>query len=243
MRNRIFKILTHKNTSLKDNIKFACKHILKMSGFEILRVPKYGKYYKRFRYFERIYDSIRSINGNIVECGVGKGNSFLTLVSLTQDESAGRDVWGFDSFEGFPEPSVHDKSIRNIKRGDLNVSTVDSIKKFLTHKGGIDYKFLNNHVKLVKGFFNESLKKYDGKPIAILHLDVDMHDSYKDCLEQLWPYVAPGGVVLFDEYKTRAASTYWPGAAKAIDEFFKDKKVFIRKDNFPGRYYAFKEHD
>ena len=51
--------------------------------------------------------------------------------------------------------------------------------------------------------------------IALLHLDVDLYQSYKDCLTHLFPKVASGGVILFDE---RESETY-PGGKKAIDEF------------------------
>jgi predicted O-methyltransferase YrrM len=77
---------------------------------------------------------------------------------------------------------------------------------------------IRNRVRLVKGFFQDTLPKYEGD-IALLHLDCDLYESYKLSLERLYRKVRPGGVIMFDEYD----DARWPGATKAIDEFFADK--------------------
>jgi hypothetical protein len=66
--------------------------------------------------------------------------------------------------------------------------------------------------------FDATLPKYEGR-IALLHLDCDLYESYKTALTHLYEKVAPGGVVMFDEYD----DSRWPGAKIAIDEFFADK--------------------
>ncbi|GAB4243638.1 MAG: hypothetical protein OHK005_08110 [Candidatus Methylacidiphilales bacterium] len=54
---------------------------------------------------------------------------------------------------------------------------------------------------------------------SFVHLDCDIYESYQTCLERLYPRMVPGGIILFDEYRSRV----WPGATLAIDEFFSDK--------------------
>jgi hypothetical protein len=54
-------------------------------------------------------------------------------------------------------------------------------------------------------------------------------------LEQLWPLVVQGGVVVLDEYSIRP----WEGESKAVDEFFEGKNVELRKLDWspnPGAY-------
>jgi hypothetical protein len=53
----------------------------------------------------------------------------------------------------------------------------------------------------------------------LVHLDVDLYDPTKACLDFFYPLAVPGAVFLFDDY----GSTYCPGARSAIDEFFANK--------------------
>jgi len=222
---------------LLNKTKNWARGVLNKYGYELVTVPDYVLVLRQEHvYFARLYDSIRSIDGDIVECGVGRGHSLLSLVRLASREGRGRRIWGFDSFEGFPEPSVHDQSIRNPKKGNWNVSTPESITKLLAkHQLDLD------KLTLVKGFFFESLKSYQGSSIALLHLDVDLYDSYKTCLEYFWPRITPGGVVLFDEYRGKGQFVKFPGAAKAIDEYFGEQNKFIRVDTSVERYYIYKQ--
>jgi len=90
---------------------------------------------------------------------------------------------------------------------------------------------------LVPGYFNDTLKTYQGQ-VALLHLDVDLYDSYKVCLETLYPKVATGGVILFDEYAEPTDLKNWPGAKKAIDEFLGENKKYLERDKFGKWFYV-----
>lgn len=74
----------------------------------------------------------------------------------------------------------------------------------------------------------------------MLHLDVDLYESYKACLANLYQEVAPGGIILFDEYKQKNTQKVSPGAAKAIDQFFSDKKETIEYDEEFDKYFSIK---
>ena len=58
--------------------------------------------------------------------------------------------------------------------------------------GRIPEEKIRNQVHLIKGFFDETLHKYEGK-IALLHLDCDLYESYKISLEILYGKVSSGG--------------------------------------------------
>ena len=54
------------------------------------------------------------------------------------------------------------------------------------------------------------------------------------CLENLYPLVSTGGLVVFDEYALRSY-----GESNAVDEFFKGQKVRLRSlpwANTPSAY-------
>ncbi len=53
---------------------------------------------------------------SIVECGIVVGKSFSALAYLAG--KSGRNLYGFDTFEGFPEPGPNDSSPRSAKKGN-----------------------------------------------------------------------------------------------------------------------------
>ncbi len=67
---------------------------------------------------------------------------------------------------------------------------------------------------LVKGWFNETIPRFaPPNEIAVLRLDGDWYESTRVCLENLYPHVAPGGIVIVDDYHI------WDGCARAVNEF------------------------
>ena len=59
--------------------------------------------------------------------------------------------------------------------------------------------------------------------LSLLHIDVDLFEPTKACLECFYTHAVRGGIVILDDYGA------FPGANKAIDEFFHDKAVVIQK--------------
>jgi len=225
---------------MKDKLKQFFRRI----GLDIYHAPAYKMDTTKlaiFEYFARMYANIREKNGDIVECGVGRGKTFLYLNCLAnQEDKVGlvknRTCWGFDSFMGFPEPSRLDYTQRNPKKGDWSGITQNFIKKLLKN-ADINKHRLQEKTKLVPGYFEKTVAQYPSKEIALLHLDVDLYNSYKVCLEALFPKVIVGGVVLFDEYQEEI----WPGATKAIDEYFQNRPEKIQKDFLTGKHYLIKQ--
>ncbi len=188
-------------------------------------------------YMQRMFDKIAGIEGDIVECGIGKMGTFQILASLLQEENSARKLWGFDSFEGFPEPSAEDSSPRNPQKGEWKYIEAEDVAKFLIILG-FGAQWIDSHVKIVKGFFRDTLPNNNVPKIALLHLDADLYDSYKTCLQYLFPRVVRGGVVLFDEYLN--ASLKFPGAKKAIDEYFSGTEYELSRDKLSGKYFLVK---
>ena len=102
---------------------------------------------------------------------------------------------------------------------------------------GFDREWIDQNVTLLKGEFKDSLPNAPLEKIAFLNLDCDLHQSYVDCLNQLYPKVVKGGVIIFDEYQS---GTRWAGARIAIDNFMKDKSATIERSPYMERYYTIK---
>jgi hypothetical protein len=226
---------------LTTSLKSKAQRFIQQFGYQIVKRPEFRApaihpdWLAHFLYFKEVCDSIANVEGDIVECGVGYGNSLFKLCYLAYYEGKGRKIYGFDSFHGFPDPSAEDDSCRNPQKGQWNVSTANGIYKFLADPRNFKKEFIQKNVILVEGFFEESLVKYDGKSIAFLHLDVDLYKSYKMTLEYFWPIVAKEGAVLFNEYKN--ALFPFLGASKAIDEFLGDRANQIQYHERANRYY------
>lgn len=202
---------------------------------------------RQFRYFTRLCDRIQNVAGDVVECGLGEGNTFAMLAYLVgaEDRHPVRTLWGFDSFEGWPEPDASDASPRNPQKGEWKVSERMIRTRF--EESGIDKAFPRLDIRVVKGFLNETLPEFPDRPIAFLHIDVDLYPGYRDVLYYLFPKVVKGGLVLFDEYKEfhpddphYGDQEKWPGCTKAVDDYFKGRPEKIHYDQEAKKYYVVK---
>ena len=59
--------------------------------------------------------------------------------------------------------------------------------------------------------------------ITLLHVDVDLCEATKTCLEEFYPDRVRGGIIILDDYGA------FPGANKAIDNFFQNRESRIQK--------------
>ncbi len=189
---------------------------------------------RRMLYFYEHIRGIQQVEGAIVECGVGWGHSLLALAIALRALGQDRSIFGFDSFDGFPDPSPEDLPGK-ARRGHYKTNQ-ESVIEFLINSG-LPPKYISSHVSLVPGFFSDSLHKKDTGIIAFLHLDVDIYTSYKETLEFFYPRVSKGGIIAFDEYQS---TTKYPGARKAIDEFFLGRREKICRSPMVDRFYTVK---
>ena len=170
----------------------------------------------RYLYFLDQLEKVKGMEGDIVECGVSIGHGALLFLLLSEYLGVERTYYGFDSFSGFPDP-VQKDGVTPITGKDFWANPPETVLRVL-RDGRVPENKIRERVRLVKGFFDDTLPSYKGK-IALLHLDCDLYESYKTALAHLYDKVVRGGIIMFDEYD----DDRWPGARKAIDEFFADK--------------------
>ena len=199
-----------------------------------LRIAKYystSTTYETFNTYEHflfISKLISRTNGAFVECGFGTGKSFSALSHLAQRSE--REIYGFDTFEGFPEPDPNDASSRNSKKGQWKVRTLNEAKRQVNSLGISDLKF-----ELIKGPVEISVPAFAKRKIkiALLHIDLDLYSGYQTVLQNLYPLLASKGVICLDDY----GQTKWPGCQKAVDEFLLlNLSLKLIKSEF-GKYY------
>lgn len=152
------------------------------------------------------------VNGRVLECGAFKGSSTACL-SLVCAE-LGYQLDCADSFEGLPSEEGH------YNKGDF-LGTLDEVRDNVTRFGDI------NCVHFIEGWYADSLKNYQ-EPVALLWLDVDLQESTRDVLQNVFPRLTDGAVILSD------------GFSKGVD--FIGKKVAQTGGEPAGFYKYFTEN-
>ena len=184
-----------------------------------------------------LYLKENELKGSIVETGTftGGASAFLLLSLLRnfKDKSLPT-YWGFDSFEGMPNPVKEDGNMafnwitgKNLEQ--FNKSDFGKLTGHNTNKADfeeclnylIETKYPQNLINLKKGWFQDSLPKYKNKigDISLLRLDGDLYESTMVVLENLYEKVTPGGIVIIDDYGA------FIGCKKAVDTFRKKENI------------------
>jgi hypothetical protein len=160
------------------------------------------------------------IPGSIVECGVWRGGSMQAVAkTLLSRGSTERDLHLFDTYEGMPPPTEHDRRYDGKAALELlesrprtgNVWAVASLED--VQEGMAETGYPAERVHFHRGLVEETVPDHAPEQIAILRLDTDWYESTQHELEHLYHRVPSGGVVIFDDYG------FWEGARRAIDEF------------------------
>jgi len=178
------------------------------------------------------------VPGDIVECGVFKGTSFLLFCKFLKiyDSNSIKKIIGFDTFGKFPSTTL--KYEKKSAKEFIKESKFKSNNNDLTIFKKANKILEKNKIQLIKGDITKTAKGYvkknKGFRISLLHLDLDTYHGTKSALENFYPLVSKGGLIVIDEYSSRG----W-GESDAIDEFFSLKKVKIKSIPFSTKPTAF----
>ena len=220
---------------------------LRDDGSILNKIDAFPKYATRqalakFLTKHELFKQILHINGSIVEAGVLHGGGTLTwakLSSIFEPTNHTRKVIGFDTFKGFP--SISDKDERGtdgslIKVGELHGSTYESVTEAISI---YDENRPLSHipkVELVKGDIAKTAPAYlADNPhlvVALLYLDVDLHEPTKVMLETFLPRMPKGALIVFDELNAKM----FPGETVAVDEVLGIGNLAIKR--FPFDSYV-----
>jgi hypothetical protein len=112
------------------------------------------------------------------------------------------------------------------KMSDWCYSSYNEVVKNISENTIIDNIFL------IKGNVEQTLLEEKNLPekISILRLDTDWYASTKIELEMLYKRLVKGGILIIDDYG------HWQGARKAVDEYFKNKNIWLHYVDYTCRY-------
>ena len=181
------------------------------------------------------YVVARGVPGAIVECGVWRGGSMmaaaLTLLRLGVTE---RELYLYDTFAGMPPPEEADTTRSGVRAADLLAqededSHIWAIASLPDVRAAVlSTRYPEHQIHFVEGLVEETLPATAPEEIALLRLDTDWYRSTKHELEQLYPRLAPGGVLILDDYG------HWQGARRAVDEYFAESRITLLLNRVDG---------
>jgi O-methyltransferase len=145
------------------------------------------------------------IAGAVYEAGVFQGGT----ARLIRDRLAGsgKTLRLFDSFAGMKQT---DQERDRHRSGDFAATSLAGVSRFVGADPWIDYR---------PGWIPDSFAGCEDDAISFAHVDVDLHQSILDCCGFIYPRLAAGAMMVFDDYGFASC----PGARQAIDDFFRDK--------------------
>ena len=156
--------------------------------------------------------------GSYIEFGVFTGSSFNFAMKQNKklDKLLGKsncDFFGFDSFDGFGKVDENDDHPR-FKDDTFSVNENKILKN-------IEKNSSNQHYRIIKGFFHETLlkdpKEYGIKKARVIMMDCDLKEPTTLALNFIKNVLQQGTIILFDDY------------------------IFYKGDENKGEYGAFKE--
>jgi O-methyltransferase len=158
------------------------------------------------------------VPGDLIETGIWRGGACImmaaVLVAYVERE---RKVWGFDSFAGLPPPNAelypNDRGDQLHRFPQLAVSLEEVVENF--RRVGL----WSDQVRLVKGWFKDTVPTAQVERIAILRLDGDLYESTIQVLDGFYPRLSAGGFCIVDDYGAM------PSCRAAVEDYRRDHGV------------------
>jgi hypothetical protein len=198
----------------------------------------FNKLYTRIK----LYEKVKKLNGDIVECGVFKGTGILTWLKILKmnEPNSLKKVIGFDFFdkdfvkdlEKEVDRELMDQVFKRCDNLEENDISVNGISEKIINSG-----FNSDDFELIKGNIIETSKEYKknrpGFRISLLYLDMDLEEPTYETLNNFWENIVKGGLIVFDEYAYHSWSE-----SNAVDKFIKEKnlKLHSTKVKAPTAY-------
>ncbi len=174
----------------------------------------------------------REVPGDFIEAGAWRGGATIFMRAVLKSHSVNdRVVWVADSFEGLPPPNTEkypaDTGATWHQNKTLAV-TLESVKSNFER-----YELLDDQVKFLKGFFEDTLPNAPIERLAVLRLDGDLYGSTMDTLVSLYPKLSSGGYCIVDDYGSIGT------CRKAVDDYRSKHGITeeIKKIDWAGSYW------
>jgi hypothetical protein len=219
-------------------------------GPPVEKLENFAKYVPRqnlARFLARyeIFKLIQGVQGSIVECGVMLGGglfSFAKLSAMLEPYNFQRRVYGFDTFEGFPEIHESDRAGRSDRHSTHMVEGGFAVEgAYEDVLAAIDVfdrnRFLNHFpkVEVVRGRFEDTIDAFLAERphlvVSCLYLDFDIYAPTVAAIRAFRHRMPRGAVIAFDELNDES----FPGETAAVFEELDITTLRVRRFDFDPR--------
>jgi Macrocin-O-methyltransferase (TylF) len=135
-----------------------------------------------------------NIPGDLLEAGVWRGGAVILMAAVLKTHGeTGRLVWAADSFAGMPPAGPADQNMPMDHYTELAVP-IEEVTANIAAYG------LTEQIRLLPGWFKNTLPGAPIGSLAVLRLDADMYSSTTEALTCLYPKLSPGGFAVIDDW-------------------------------------------
>jgi len=204
-------------------------------ALEATEMAEHDNRMRRLRYFglEQAARAVRDVPGDACEIGCFRGLSAYLVADVFRDIGKPLAFHICDSFEGLSEFKAADESPeRPISDEDKRRRWDFAWPEEKVRDNLAEFDFVRTH----KGWVPEPFRDIADQRFCFAHIDVDLYEPTRDSLDFLWPRLNRRGALVFDDY----GSCLFPGARKAIDEFFSGRSDFFLYEQPAGQAVAVK---
>lgn len=195
-------------------------------------------------FLNEMYEKIVSLPGVIMEFGVWRGQSlvlFENFRAIHEPYNHARRIYGFDTFDGYPEIGEKDKRSDIISENTYAVGAdyVAYLEELIDYH---EQENVMSHIKkhaLIQGDASATCRQLlSDRPetlIAMAYFDMALYKPTKDCLETILPRMVKGGIIVFDEL----SHPNYPGETQAFMEVIGPQRFEIARSRFlPDRVFV-----
>jgi hypothetical protein len=137
------------------------------------------------------------VQGDFAECGVSTGIVSRAVAHYVDFGASAKTFWLVDTFEGIPIEQASD--------AELGLARSKNARHYFDCHGDVVEHFARyRNVKVIKGRVPEALTSVSDGPFAFVHIDMNIAEPEVAALDHFWGRLSPGGVVVLDDYGSRA---------------------------------------
>lgn len=162
------------------------------------------EYDENLRHFLKCFQFIRGnrIEGDILEFGVFRGATLIvmdTVIGQIMNRHESPKIYGFDSFQGLPEPRGKDTKHAAFYMGRYNCTKEELLHRLKKSKANIE------KIHIIEGWYDDVLtlelrEQLAIKKASLIDIDCDFYESTVTVLNWCEPLMGQGTIISFDDW-------------------------------------------
>ena len=176
---------------------------------------------------------VLDVDGQIIECGSSRCGASVIMANYLRGQQVYKKILACDSYEGFDRSELLVEQEAGLTSANSSAFTSTSYEYVQRKIAALGFQ---DTVIPIKGYFQDSLPSISG-PFCLALIDCDLRDSLVYSAETVWPHLAHGGRILFDDYIDQE----FRGAKQGVDTFIEKHQAEVSEHGLLNRlYYACK---